>query len=125
MTDANRLDGLLEKASDEIVRRVEDFPEAAQPVGGVRLTADQQLEGYRRIREDPQALLRVIQERGERDAVKYVEAMEKLLESRQEQVDATTAGLQHPGPVQAAGVGSPGGSVPQGSAPERDKTPTG
>lgn len=132
MTDANRLDGLLEKASDELLRRVEDFPEAAQPVGGVRLTPDQQLEGYMRIREDPQALLKVIQEQGEREAVKYVRAMEKLVESRQEQVDATTAGLleespgeQHLGPVQAAGVGPPGGSVPQGSAPGRDKTPTG
>lgn len=132
MTDANPLDSLLDKASDELLRRVEDFPEAAQPVGGVRLTADQQLEGYMRIREDPQALLKVIQEQGEREAVRYVRAMEKLLEGRQEQVDATTAGLleespggQHPGPVQAAGVGSPGGSIPQGSAPERDTTPTG
>jgi len=128
MSDANPLDSLLNKAADELLRRVEDFPEAAQPVGGVRLTPDQQLQGYRRIREDPQALLKVIQDQGEREAVRYVRAMEKLLETRQEQVDATTAGLpglleespggQHPGPVSAAGLGTVGGSVPQGSAPE-------
>lgn len=139
MSDANPLDGLLDKAADELLRRVEDFPEAAQPVGGIRLTPDQQLEGYTRIRDDPQALLKVIQEQGEREAVRYVRAMEKLLEGRQaersrheEKLDATTAELleespggQHPGPVQAAGIGSSRGSVAQGSAPERDKTPTG
>lgn len=116
MTDGNPLDATIDKAANEMIRRVQDFPEASQPVGGTRLSPDQQLEIYMAIRDNPEALVQVIQEQGEKEAVRYVQAMEKLAMARQEEYDASTRGVQHPGPVQTDGVGPLGGSVPPGSA---------
>ena len=77
----NPLEAIVEQFSEELVRTVEGMPEQEKPFGAVELTPDEQFREYMLIRENPQAFVGVIEEHGMRDAVAYVQEMERRIEN--------------------------------------------
>jgi len=72
----NPLEVAVEKFADKLVSTVEGMPEEDKPFGSVELTAEEQIDQYLAMREDPQAFVEIIEEQGMRAAVDYVVAME-------------------------------------------------
>ena len=78
--DENPLEVMVEKLSEDLVRTVEAMPEQEKPFGAVELTPDEQFHEYMLIRDNPQAFVGLIEEHGMRDAVAYVQEMERRIE---------------------------------------------
>lgn len=70
---------LVESFSEKLVSLVESIPEQEMPFGAVELTGDEQLDAYLSIREDAGAWVKLIEEHGMRDAVDYVQEMERRI----------------------------------------------
>ena len=84
----NELDELLEAFTRSLVRDVEALPEAPAPFGQRRLSREEQLARYVRVRNDPGAWQTMLQDRGVDEVVRYARIMERRVRQRQEVWDA-------------------------------------
>lgn len=79
MAKEHPFEPLVEKFSDTLVALVESIPEQEMPFGSVEVSADEQMDQYLRIRDDPSAWVQLIEEHGMRDTVEYAVEMEKRI----------------------------------------------
>ena len=76
MAKEHPFEAIVEKFSDTLVNLVQSIPEEEMPFGSVELSAEEQLDAYLRIREDPNAMVQLLEEHGTRETVDYVVEME-------------------------------------------------
>ena len=86
----NWADEIADRLADQLLAMVEGVPEAKMPMGAVKLSQAEQMQQFVAIRNDPQAWLRVAQERGAtlEQMVNYDRMMERRFRA-QETRDAT------------------------------------
>ena len=85
----NPFEILVQQLSENLVKSVEAMPEQETPFGVIKLTADEQMHQYLLIRDDPVALMKMIQEQAgdmegpaiPRSAIDYVVEMERRIEN--------------------------------------------
>jgi len=80
----NHFDALVERMSDKIVDVAERFPEEPAPFNAVKLTPEEQVERYMEMRGDPQAWIRLLNERGIDGVCKYALEMEGRINAQAE-----------------------------------------
>ena len=79
MAKEHPFEAVVEKFSDTLVALVESIPEEEMPFGSIELSADEQIDQYLRIRDNPTAWVQLIEEHGMRDSVEYAVEMEKRI----------------------------------------------
>ena len=77
MPKINEFDVLVDTFVDQLVAEIEGFAEADRPFGERKLSREDQMVRYEKMRDDPQAWTDLIEQRGHEAAWKYALAMEK------------------------------------------------
>lgn len=73
----NPFEPLVSRLASQLVETVQKMPEAAVPFGMKKLSREEQLADYYRVRESPAEWAKLLEEHGMAETINYAKEMEK------------------------------------------------
>ena len=81
----NQIELDIDLAVEELLKAVDAIPEEPEPIGGVKLTREEQMERYVEIREDAKAWEQMLHDKPWDEVVDYARRMERRYQKEKEE----------------------------------------